>query len=200
MNPLRLLTFILASALLPSPSWSQDKPVAPFLTTRTATAGRKDVTSRGAGWSEKQAVRSMGVSVEYRFLQKPEIPYEAQCFFVAKDEANKQRYIYDCYIAPISNAFGSIEFNAQPLMGSGKRVFSIPFSGTTTSGQYVSGTLSSSSDISGSKVEGWIVRVVSNGTILNIESNQYGLKTLAQDNPDILDAMAKAARKATRDP
>ena len=183
---------LLIFALLFRPASGWCELMHPFITARTDLTGKNEVQRKGADYVETQTVRSISVYVEYRFLQKPTAEYEAQCFFVAKNESSKQWYIYETHAARFSDMYGTLRFKAQPLLGSGQRVTSIPFTGTTWSGQPVKGRLHSSTSFTGSKVAGWVVRIVIDGQVLNIESNQFSLKQLAKDNPDTFkDALNK---------
>jgi hypothetical protein len=85
-----------------------------------------------------------------------------------------------------------VKFDAPPLEGSGSRWISIPVTGYTSDGESFSGTAMASERISGSTVFGWIVRLVSQGDVIRIDSNQPGLKSL---DPKLLEkAIATMAR------
>ena len=189
----------------------------PFVSAVTLSSGKRDVNSVAAnGFNQTQAVRSIGVGVDWRFTGQQKESYEVQCFFVAKNESGKGRYIYDAVRIESKNASGKAEFRAEPLMGSGKQWYDIPFVGTvdvttrtdtrdatgntissssSTSPETVRGTLRLTNEIVGSKVEGWIVRVVSGGKPVKVLSNQSHLEPLARGISDTLDAVAAKARK-----
>ena len=116
--------------------------------------------------------------------QRLPVSYEMQCFFVARNEANSERYIYNVRTTQITDEMGSRSFQAPPLLGKG-----IPFikiSKGRRRPRYVV------NNFKGSDVEGWIVRVVAEGTVLSIESNQGYLKDLAQEAPDLLDSALRS--------
>ena len=186
-----LLSLVVASVSNSQVPTPKPKLETPMVTARTSNSSRKDVKSVSSeGWNQKQTVRSIGVDVEYRFLHAPPSPVEIQCFFIAKDEATKTRFVFDYATSQSKDQAGHFTFNAPPLMGLGKKWINIPFYGSTNRGEAVGGFLTFSSPINGSKIEGWIVRFVEGDAIVKIESNQPHLSTLAKDSQKLFDAIA----------
>jgi hypothetical protein len=189
----------------------------PVVSATTLVSRREDVkTTTADGFTQVQTIRGTGVGVDWRFFGKPAAPYEIQCFFVAKNEANKTRYVFDSVKTASQAASGKVEFRSETLMGSGKKWMDIPFTGsvnvtTKTETRDSSGNTTSSSSstkpeaftatlrltdaITGSKTEGWIVRFVAGERVLRITSNQNHLETLASGIADTLDTIAKGSRK-----
>ncbi len=190
---------------------------APVVTATTLSSSKTDVKSvTSGGVNQSQTVRGIGVAVDWRFFGRPEEPYEVQCFFVAKHEGTKSRYVFDAVKAVSKEPAGKTEFRAQPLIGSGRQWMNIPFTATvnvrtttdtvdsqgrtigtssTTTTDPAKGVLTLSNEIIGSKIEGWIVRIVSGGRVTRITSNQNHLEALAHGISNTLDAIAEGSRK-----
>lgn len=190
-----LLCLTLGLSLVCALSAQEAVPI-PVLTARTSVASSKSVRSSvGANTTQSQAVRSTGVSVNVSFYQPPRKPYEIQCFFVAKNEGTKERYIFESLKQQAQGRAATAEFVSSPLMGTSTQTTAIPFSGrfdgVDTAGNYVSGKVTgatvSSNTASGSKMEGWIVRVVYQGQVLRIESNQPQLIDIAKGSAEAFD-------------
>jgi len=162
-----------------------------YFSTRTTQTSKREVVQSTGSIRQTQTVRSLGVLVEYRSIRPVRAPYEVQCFFVAKDEATRERFIYYCETARVEGGNGKLEFHAKSLKGSTKTVTSIPVTAATDSGETYLGTATAVSETPGLKMDGWIVRILSEGKVVQIDSNQAHLRALAQDDPEWLDDALK---------
>lgn len=176
---------LLTLLLLPTLALAQG-PV--YFSARTIQTAKREVVQSTGNVRQTQTVRSLGVEVEYHSYRPPKAPYEVQCFFVARDEATKDRFIYYCKTADVRGGNGKLEFHAQSLKGTTKTVTTIPLAAASDSGETYLGLATSVSEIPGFKMEGWIVRILSEGKVVQIDSNQPHLRTLARENPEWLDA------------
>ena len=173
----------------------------PMVTAATLSSGKKGVTTiTSDGFIEGHVGQSIGVSVKWRYFRAPTEPCELQCFFVAKHDSNKARYVYDVATRQTTEIGGEVQFLAQPLLSSGLKWADIPFAGTITGSNptktaRIDGTLTLTSAVPGSKLEGWIVRAVSGGQVVRIISNQSHLESLAKEIPEKLDAIAAKRKK-----
>jgi hypothetical protein len=178
--------FILISVILITAIRAAETPDIPSISARTDNQGKhKEQSTTDTGWRQSQDVRNIGVAVDLRSFRPPKEAYDVQCFFVARSEANKTNYIYDVQRQESTAQFDSLKFQAPPLAGSGARWLSLPVTGSFVSGGSFSGTLTYTQHIAGSKFYGWLIRVVSQGVVVRIETNQAPLKELAEKNPSI---------------
>jgi len=156
---------------------------------KTAQRGKtEDKYKDSSGASVRETVRSQAVDASVFFTRGPSVQYSVQCFFIAQDEDTKEQYIYDAQTQPVEGSKGAFTFTAPPLTGTVRRSKSFPVSGMTTSGELVSGSLYYRSTSTGSKIYGWLTRLVADGKPVRIETNQSQLKTLAERNPQYFDA------------
>jgi|GEM_PF-2679258 len=174
--------------------WGETEPAnrapdVPNVTARTVQRGKRQYRS-GSGTSVQTTttIRSQGLEVAVSFFRNPSAPYEVECFFIARNEASNERFIYDAQVTRSQSARTTFEFYAPPLTGTIRRSVSIPISGTTGYGHPFTGTLYQSGSVSGSKTVGWVVRIISRGQVVRIESNQSYLRDQAKDNPTFFDA------------
>lgn len=196
-----IITINLIFCLLTTESlMSADGPDIPTIDARTANSGRKTIKSGGGTSSrQEQDVRSLGVSVDLRSSNPPKQPYDVQCFFLALSTSDKQKYIYDVQCKKSSMQKDTLQFQAPNIQGASRQWTVVPVSGTFTgtapNGAQVKGNVSgnivNSSKTSGSKFYGWLVRVVSQGKVVRIESNQAPLKAIAEKNPEVFDKALK---------
>jgi hypothetical protein len=174
----------------------------PILNARTASSGRKTVKSGGGELEEEQVTRSLSVAVELRTSRVPSQPYEVQCFFIGRSETTKENFLYNVQRRASSAATDALTFQAPSIEGTNTKRYNITvsgdFTGRTTDGDFVrgtyTGTATSTDKTKGDKFYGWIVRVVSQGQIVRIASNQTSLKTLAENNPTGFDKAAASAK------
>lgn len=159
-----------------------------------------------SGHTVQETTRSQAVDATIFFTRGPSVEYAVQCFFIAQDEGSKEKYIYDAQTQPVAGSKGDFFFRAPILTGTVRRSIRLPVSGMTTTGVPVSGmtatgvpvtgvlvtgSVSISKTTTGSKIYGWLIRLVANGKTVRIVTNQSPLKTLAEKNPDYFDAAFK---------
>ena len=141
----------------------------------------------------------IGVKVELRSFGKLDSPFEIQCFFVAKD-STKARYVYDFVKAFSEQPFDQLTMYGRDLFAGSETVnkasTTIPATGFA-GGQSVYGSatlsLKQTTVRPGSTVEGWIVRVISEGRIVRSDASLYELKTFAERQAAELDKIADQA-------
>lgn len=190
------------------PAYSQTKVPTPSVTAFTSSTGKVNNRSRSTNYSSVQTTRATKVSVSVRYTSPPK-PYTVQCFFLAKDEGAKERYVYD--IAEFSgvNQHWNGELESVPVTGTLRSQLTIPFSGnfsgvaqTGLTHTPFSGTFSGSSavnkTVAGAKPDGWIVRVVSEGQVVHVSSSIPVMADFAKKNPDGLNSLAPSGPKAQR--
>jgi hypothetical protein len=168
----------------------------PFISAQTGIVSSKTVTLPpsatlgGLTLGQSQAQHETSVSVKIRFFKAPPAPYEVQCFFMAKNEAAKIRYIFNVAKHQSTEATDEIEFHSGALLGTTSNWIALPFGtpapganandlGNLTPGA-AAGLVVNSDAKQGSKMEGWILRVVCNGQVLKVESNQPYLLEMAK--------------------
>lgn len=175
----------------------------PTVTARTDSSAKRTTTEKSGYTRIKEENRTLGVAVNVRFFAVPPFPYEVQAFFIAKDNTTRARTIFDAAAETSQNLAADFAFESSPLTGTTKSWTSIPisgtYSGTTSYGQSVMGNFQGSatsySKTAGSNIEGWIVRVVAQGKVLRVDSNQQALKGLAEKQATEFDAAAGKIRK-----
>jgi hypothetical protein len=137
--------------------------------------------------------QSASVAVSVRFFQKPITPYQVQCFFISRNEKSSERAIFDAKSHTSQDVATEGNFLSQQIFG-GNRSFATMLISAVDDGSAPTHKAGSVTTNDGNHIEGWIVRVVSDGKVLRIESNQQQLADLATKIPNQLDA---AAVKAT---
>jgi hypothetical protein len=176
----------------------------PEVTAMTNLASRQIAELQTGSTRVEQDKRIYSVNVNCHFLSDPEEPYEVQCFFIARPEGTTGRSIFDAVAKTAHGANANFIFTSQPLAGTKRTFRSVPF---TTTSLYSNGSIgtsvgvsSSYSEVKGQKVDGWIVRVVAQGRVLSVKSNQPPLAELAAHLQSQLDAViAKVPRTAGDD-
>ncbi len=140
-------------------------------------------------------MQSMSIRVDLKSFTPPQVPYDVQCFMVARSDLDGTKYIYEVHRKSSAAQFDTILFPAGPVTGTGKKWVSIPRSDLTTSGQPVSALPIVSKGVKGTKYYGWIVRVVSNEMAVRHESNQPELKLAAEKTPAAFDLAVAAVKE-----
>ena len=153
------------------------KPEVPTIKAVTLSSSKKSLPATAKGVSSNAAIRTIRVAVEYRYSQKPTIPVEIQCFFLEKTEPGRNRYVFNMLTDQASERQGKLEFNATGSVGQSTGL--IYSQGQNMPPALVKGKGPTYT----SKIEGWIVRVVSNGVVLKTESNQPALAAEAMAKP-----------------
>ena len=165
---------------------AQNRPDIPFISARTDNWGKSTVRGTdSAGWQESQDMSALGVRVELKSFRSPQQPYDVQCFFIARKDVDKSEYIYNVQRRASSAQFDVVVFQAPPLKGHGQRTLFIPVIGPT------SGVALLTQGAQGSRFYGWIIRVVSQGMVVRVDSNQPTLKFLAGSAASTFDAAVR---------
>ena len=140
-----------------------------------------------SGARVREVTRNQCVDAKIFFTSGPTARYAIQCFFVARDEKSKNIFVYDAQSKDVEGK-GNYIFQAPSLTGTVNRSRFLFVDGTTMTGESVTGTLYFSSSVAGAKIYGWLVRVISDGKVLKVETNQPALKSLVEKNLAIFDA------------
>jgi predicted aspartyl protease len=159
----------------------------PQVSAKTNKAAKHLTVAESKNSRSEQDTRWMSVDVRATFFQKPEVEYQVQCFFIAKDEASPFQKIYDASVKTSREANFHDEFVSQPLAGTTRTFTSVHLPSADGS---ASGTFKATTAISRETVVGWIVRVVAEGRVLSVQSNQPDLGGLASTHKDNFDAVA----------
>ena len=142
----------------------------PVVTATTVATKRKDAVEDGI----RTTVRSTGAEVAWRYFHRPELPFEVQCFFVAKDESTKIQFCWDYQSNKSGEQVGKFRFDSKELTGTGKII-----------------GLGNQFEFPGAKIDGWIIRFVRDGKVIRVTSNQSHLEQLAKSLDNQLDEIAK---------
>ncbi|HEY3899936.1 MAG TPA: retroviral-like aspartic protease family protein [Chthoniobacter sp.] len=175
----------LANAIIPPGAPSRIS--IPEVSAKTNRAAKHLTVAESKNTRSEQDTRWMSVEVNATFFQRPEVEYQVQCFFIAKNEASPFQTVYDAGVKISREANFRDEFVSQPLVGSTRTFTSVNLSSADGS---VSGTANATTTITREKVVGWIVRVVAEGRVLSVQSNQPELAELASTHKDNFDTVA----------
>ncbi len=185
------------------PSRATPMPV-PFVSAKTNMVSSKTVVEPGslsiAGltFSQSQTQREMSVGVSVQFFSALPGPFEVQCFFVAKNDTTRSRYIFNVVAEESKKATYQGEIHSGTLLGATRDWVGIPYSLPVSlpedGGKLIdlAGKSVGTDTKTASKIEGWILRVVYEGLVLKVDSNQPHLAELANRFPKVFDAVAKA--------
>jgi hypothetical protein len=181
------------------------KPIpAPFVSAKTNMVSSKTVVEPGAlsigglTLSQTQLQREMSVSVSVKFFAPLPGPFEVQCFFLAKNDATRSRYIFNVVQEEAKRATFDGEMHSGTVLGATGDWIAIPLalpeSVPPDGGKAVDATGKgiTADTKSASKIEGWVLRVVYGGRVLKVDSNQPHLAELANRLPVLFDVAAKA--------
>lgn len=195
-----LILSVATNAQTPAPTPKQ----RPFVTLNAGTssnAKRSIRQSAGKTWVKTGEVSTISVGVSCGFFKTPPWPYEVQVFFVARNETTKERYIFSSQKQSSQDMAFSGDFESPTLVGTTSKIYTLKqsgsFSGTTSSpssagsfqGTY-RGTGTITGSTKGSKIDGWIVRVVADGDVIKSQASDNPLLTLAEKNRQLLDEIA----------
>jgi hypothetical protein len=172
----------------------------PNLTAKTGVTSNRQVRTSQVTERTTQSVKITSVDVDVRFFDPPPAPYEIQCFFIARSATTGERFVYDAVSMQSQERVVLTTFTSQPLDGGSKTFNAIRFTGTYEDSRgrergTFKGLATSSSQRLGSKIEGWVVRVVGRGRVLRTESNQPVLKEVAANMTAELDKTAASLVK-----
>ena len=175
----------------------------PAVTAKTNLASKSIGITRSGYSRTEQDSRQMSVNVEVRFFHAPSAPYELQCFFISKNEYTKKMQVFDGMRKTAQGQVFTWQFMSQPIAGSTRKFTSVPFlsswaavgpHGAAAVAGGIYATNDSYSERSGYKIEGWVVRIVGQGNVLRVESNQPALQQIAQSDEMTRQLDAIAAR------
>ena len=140
-------------------------------------------------------VRSKSVGVEINSIKKPDIPYLIECFFIARSEESKEKWVYDAVVEKSYGNFDKLTLTSMPLRGTESittRV-EVPMLKITQSSSFYKeedgGTaiVSVQDAISGDRIIGWIVRCRSEGKVVAIKASSVPDLTFAKNHSKRLD-------------
>jgi len=199
---LRTLLLTIVAASLPAEAQQPQVPTLTAISLQRGNAISRSSSARYVGGVSSTTVskdtsRIAAVKVTLRSFSAPKTPYEVQCFFCAKS-FTKTRYIFDAKKVLSSALFDEINIFGRDLFGGAQTIAkasaSQPITGTTQYGEEVSGTLETTvrltTTTSGSTIEGWIVRVISEGKVVRMDASLQELKVLAERESALLDGVA----------
>jgi hypothetical protein len=186
----------------PQPQPAQHSIPAPFVSAKTNMVSSKTVTEPGLTiggltLTQSQPQREMSVTVSVQFFSPLPGPFEVQCFFFAKSETTKTHYIFNVVQEESKRPTYAGEIHSGTLLGATENWVGIPFSLPASlpdnGGKVVeaSGKAVTSDTKVGSKIEGWVLRVVYEGRVLKVDANQPNLAELANRLPELFDETAK---------
>ena len=158
---------------------------------RSISSGRETVTSQNEfGGTRKETIRNIGIEVSLSALKAPKETYEIEVFFVAKDNTDKTRWVYDIQKTTMLVNQGGKQFFAPPLTGETRETTRYSIELQPVGGPRIPGILTARSSSAGSKVEGWVARAKLNGSVVSVTGSLSELIDLAQRNPQAFDRAA----------
>ena len=139
-------------------------PEVPTLTAATLKSGHTRVADKSSGTVIKEYGLVIGVTL--RSGKQPRQPYDVQCFFFGRKNSGGALYLVEVAREQATGLSSSHEFSSSKLEGAADLV-------NADAGAFT---------VNGSKFVGWVVRVISEGKVVRVESNQSGLKDLVIKN------------------
>jgi len=128
--------------------------------------------------STKQNVRSMAISITAGTLMHSPLDARIEWFFVAKDLAKKEDFVFDHGTKDVTFKGGSVEqFDA----------VSRDIKSAATN-ETIYGMSELTPKMSGAKPDGWIVRITAGGAVLDMKASSSALEDAAND-PDQLEKL-----------
>lgn len=170
---------------------SQMRAEIPTLTARTGARGRSvQVIPRPD--AAPITVRTMAAEAEVFFFNPPSQDYTVECFFVAIDDQSRDTFLFGASRETSSEQRATFSFESPPLGGTVRRSVGLALRGRSQ-GRPPEGSEGFMFDhlydgaATSARVQGWVIRVISNGEVVRLESNQGPLKLFAERHPEILD-------------
>jgi hypothetical protein len=175
----------------------------PFVSAKTNMVSSKTVVEPGSlnigglTLSQTQSQREMSVKVSVQFFSPLSGPFEVQCFFMAKNDTTRSHYIFNFVEEESKTPTFEGEVQSGMILSTTRDWIGIPFAQPGSipqdGGKLVdaSGKTVGADTKSGSKIEGWVIRVVYEGRVLKVDSNQSHLAELANRLPELFDKAAK---------
>lgn len=152
------------------------------LTARELSWGQRTEKSRDSdGFRVKTTTQNKSVQARVFLYEEPKKACYVQCFFFAKDLNSKEFYLFHKEEQPVTDKTVTLVFEAPKIIKGIKatRVSDVWLVG----GGATSGTLIETESSSGSRFYGWVVRVIFDGRVEKVESNQSSLLALAKEAP-----------------
>jgi hypothetical protein len=130
--------------------------------------------------------KPLAVDCRISFNRGPSQPYTIQCFFFSQKSSTKNLFIFAPQSQVVESAGGNFRFEVPELdFYPRSREFSL--SGKVKGEEPDAKNFYYQNGYGISERFGWLVRVVSGGVVLKIETNQGVLKDLARRHPEYFD-------------
>jgi hypothetical protein len=187
MKP-RLLCVLLLSGLAALADTKSAQ--APSLSVRTLSSARRTaVVSAGTDGSfSKDIDRTCSIEIKMVPFSVPETGFDLEWFFVAKTVTGKGRWIYDAGSKHSAKGREEMKVQSLPVQAQSDRQVDVGLAPVMTpEGRAIKWTTVVTEAASGSKYEGWVVRVKSGGTVVRVEASLSELREMALSNPEVFD-------------
>ncbi len=163
----------------------------PNMTARTGARGRSvQVVPRPD--AAAITVRTMAAEVELFFFDPPRQEYTVECFFIGIDDQSRESFLFGASAEKSQQQRATFNFESPPLGGTVRRSVGLALRGRSA-GPPPEGAEGSFFEhlydgaATSARVQGWVVRVISNGEVVRLDSNQAPLKQFAERHPEIFD-------------
>jgi hypothetical protein len=164
------------------------------LTAKTLSWGKRDDKSRSAGgFNVTTTTQSRAVEARVFMFEKPKKSCVVQCFFFAKDVESKDMFLFHKEEQSLSEN-GSLVFKAPDIVNGVRATRFTTANVWLVGGGSTLGTLTEHFSSSGSRFYGWVVRVIFDGKIAKVESNQSDLLALGKAAPSGADLGSSETR------
>lgn len=174
-----LLVIALACGLLPQ----NTQALNVSLSAKTLSWGKRDEKSRSSdGFNVTTTTQSRAVEARVFMFEKPKESCVVQCFFFAKDVESKDMFLFHKEEKVLSEN-GTLVFDAPDIIKGVRATRFTTANVWLVGGGTTLGTLTEHFSTSGSRFYGWMVRVVFDGEVEKVESNQSDLLTLGKAAP-----------------
>ena len=165
-------------------------PSAPGLAVRTLSSSRRTtvVAAGSDGSFSKDIDRTCAIEIKMTPFSVPKEGFDLEWFFVAKTVTGRDRWIFDAGMRHSPSGREEIRVQSASVQAQADRRIDLTLRPLRTEEGTALGYTSVITDTSsGSRYEGWVVRVKSGGEVLRIEASLAELKALALENPLIFD-------------
>jgi hypothetical protein len=126
--------------------------------------------------------QSRAVEARVFMYEKPKESCVVQCFFFAKDVESKDMFLFHKEEKVLSEN-GTLVFEAPEIVNGVRATRFTTANVWLVGGGSAPGTLTEHFSSSGSRFHGWIVRVIFDGKVEKVESNQSDLLSLGKSAP-----------------
>lgn len=165
-------------------------PSAPGLEVRTLSSARRTtVVAAGTDGSfSKDIDRTALIEIKMTPFSVPKEGFDLEWFFVAKTVTGRERWIFDAGMRHSPSGREKLTVQSGPVQAQSDRRIDFALRPLRTEeGTALAYTSVITDSSSGSRYEGWVVRIKSRGEVLRIEASLSELKALALENPLIFD-------------